>query len=111
MKKENIFGLITTNKNLYHSFNIQKKIYLGIKTKYKKFYVIDMSNFLILKKKNNHNKKLKLPKDFCNLFQSQPHRCKTSLGRSCSKTTLTEMLTLSTAFLKKDFHLQWPKVW
>ena len=63
MKKENIFGLITTNKNLYHSFNIQKKIYLGIKSKYKKFFIIDMSNFLILEKKDIFNKRIKLPKN------------------------------------------------
>ena len=49
MKKKKTFGVVVINKNLSHSFNIQKKIYTEIKKKYKKFYIIDLSNFLIFK--------------------------------------------------------------
>ena len=63
MKKKKIVGLVTTNPNIYHTYKIQKKIYLEIKSKFKKFYIIDLSNFLFFKNKDKIKKKIKLPKN------------------------------------------------
>ena len=53
MKKIKTLGLITLNDNLNHSFNFQQKIYTEIKKKYKKFYIINLSKFLIFKIKKH----------------------------------------------------------
>ena len=63
MKKIKTLGLIVVNKNLNHSFNLQQKIYTEIKKKYKKFYIINLANFLIFKNKEALNPKLKLPRN------------------------------------------------
>ena len=56
-------GLITLNDNLNHSFNFQQKIYTELKKKYKKFYIINLSKFLIFKNKETPNLKSKLPRN------------------------------------------------
>ena len=63
MKKIKTLGLITLNDNLNHSFNFQQKIYTELKKKYKKFYIINLSKFLIFKNKETPNLKSKLPRN------------------------------------------------
>lgn len=63
MKKKKVIGLITTNKNLDHSYNIQKRIYLKIKSKFRKFYLIDLSDFLFFKNADKIKRRIKLPKN------------------------------------------------
>ena len=46
-----------------HSFNFQQKIYTELKKKYKKFYIINLSKFLIFKNKETPNLKSKLPRN------------------------------------------------
>tara|TARA_Y100000768_G_C23987135_1_gene689622 strand:+ start:2004 stop:3164 length:1161 start_codon:yes stop_codon:yes gene_type:complete len=65
---KNIFGILTTSKDIDKFYNQQKSLCDDIIQKYKFFYVVDLSNFLILKK----NEKLKNSKNIKNFVYFKP---------------------------------------
>ena len=60
---KNVFGVLTTSCDVNKFYKQQKNLCDDIINKYNLFYIIDLSNFLILKKKEKFNK-IRLLKNF-----------------------------------------------
>ena len=78
-EKNKIFGILTTTKDINKFYNQQKNLCDTIVQKYNYFYIIDLSNFLILK--NNKKQKISLPKNFIYFKPKNFNELKDFIGR------------------------------